>query len=71
MKLDDEREHQWRMVFKENDGGVNYKKALIHAKRGDVYMNQKENLITDGYSVGFFSSNWKKFIWEVVDDHIV
>ena len=33
INLDDERERHWRMIFKENDGGVDDKKALIHTKR--------------------------------------
>ena len=39
VKLDDERKHQWRIFFKDNDGGVENKKALIHYKRWDVSMN--------------------------------
>ena len=41
VNLDDERECHWRMVFKENDGGVDDAKELIHAKRWDVYVNEK------------------------------
>ena len=36
---DNEREHHWRMVFEENEGGVDNEKALIHAKRWDLYVN--------------------------------
>ena len=32
--LDNEREHHWRMVFED-------KKALLHAKRWDIYVNEK------------------------------
>ena len=39
--LDDERERHWRMVFEDNDGGVDNAKELIHAKRLDIYVNQK------------------------------
>ena len=30
-----------RMVFEDNDGGLDDKKALLHAKRWDVYVNEK------------------------------
>ena len=33
VNIDDERERHWRNVFKDNEGGVDYKKALLHAKR--------------------------------------
>ena len=41
MKLDYERERHRRMVFEENDGGVNDQKATINTKGLDVYMNKK------------------------------
>ena len=40
VKVDDEREHHWRMVFGENDGRVDNNKALLHDKRWDVYVNK-------------------------------
>ena len=39
--LDDERERHWRMVFEENDGGVDDAKALLHDKRWDIYVDEK------------------------------
>ena len=39
--LDDKMERHWRMVFEENDGGVDDVKALLHAKRWDLYLNEK------------------------------
>ena len=33
MKLDNERERHWRMLFKDNDAGLDNKKALIRANR--------------------------------------
>ena len=36
VNLDDDRERHWRMVSGDNDGGVDDKKALLHA-RGGVY----------------------------------
>ena len=40
VNLDDERERHWRMVFEDNDVGVDNAKALIHAKRWDIYLNE-------------------------------
>ena len=40
VNLDDDRERHWRMVFKDNYGGLDDKKALLHAKRWDVYVNE-------------------------------
>ena len=51
VNLDDERERQWRMVFEDNDGGVDDANALLHAKRWDIYVNEKENIIKGGYLV--------------------
>ena len=59
------------MVFEDNDGELDDENALLHAKRWDVYMNEKENLFKVGYLVEVFSHNRKKVLWEVVDDHIV
>ena len=41
VNLDHERERHWRMVFGNNCGGVDDKKALLHAKRWYVYANEK------------------------------
>ena len=41
VNLDDEKERHWRMVFEYNDGGVDDAKAFLHAKRWDVYANEK------------------------------
>ena len=57
VNLDDEREHHWRMVSKDNDGGVDDKKSLLHANRWDVYVNEKENIIKVGYLVEVVGSN--------------
>ena len=34
--LDNERERHWHMVFEDNNGGVYWTKALLHAKKWDV-----------------------------------
>ena len=39
------------MVFEENNGGVDDAKALLHAKRWDIYVNEKEKIVKGGYSV--------------------
>ena len=71
VKLDYEIYHRCRMVSKDNDVGVYDKKALLHAKRWDVYVNKKEHLIKGGYLVKKFGSDGEKVIWEVVDNHVV
>ena len=59
------------MVFKDNDGGVDDEKALLHAKRWDVYVNEKEKPFKVGYSVEVFGHYGKKVLWEVVNYHVV
>ena len=39
--LDDYRERHWRMVFEENNGGVDGTKALLHANRWYVYNSEE------------------------------
>ena len=63
VNLDNEREPHWRMVFEENDGGVDYAKALLHAKMWDVYFNEKEIIVKVGYLVGFVGHDGMKVIW--------
>ena len=43
INIDDERDRHWRNVFEDNEGGVD-EKALLHAKRWYLYLNEKENL---------------------------
>ena len=59
VNLDNEREHHWRKVFEDNDGGVDDKKALLNAK------------MWDGYLVEVVGHDGKKVILEVVGDHVV
>ena len=67
----DKRERHWRMVFEDNDGGLDDAKALKHAKGWDVSVNEKGNIVKDGYLVGVFGHDGNKVIWEVIDDHVV
>ena len=46
-------------------------KALLHAERWDVYMNNKKALIKGGYCVELSGSDGNKFLWEVVDNYVV
>ena len=41
VNLDDKRERQWRMIFEYNTGGVDNAKALLHAKRWYICVNEK------------------------------
>ena len=40
VNIEDKRERHWRNVFEDNEGGVDYKKALLHAKRWGLYVNE-------------------------------
>ena len=47
------------------------KKALIHVKSWDVYINENENIINSGYSVEVVGADRKQFLWKVIEDHVV
>ena len=44
----------------DNEGGVDDKKALLHAKMWDLYVNEKEQLVKGKYSVEVFGHNKKR-----------
>ena len=69
VNIDDKRERHWRIFFEGNEGGVD-EKALLHAKRWDLYLNEKEKLVKGKYSVEVVVHNKKKVLWEVVRDHL-
>ena len=71
MKLGNERECHLGFYFEDNDVGVDSKKALLHAKRLDLYVNEKEQLVKGKYLVEFVGHDKKKVLWEVVDNHVV
>ena len=71
MVLGDERERHWRMVFEDNNGGVDGTKALLHAKKWDVYNSEKEALAKGGYLVEVDDKYRKKVIWDINDDRVV
>ena len=58
-------------VIEDNAGGVDDEKTLLHAKRWDIYVNKRGKLVKGGYLVEVFIHDKKKFIWEVVDDHVI
>ena len=65
VNINDERERHWINVFEDNEGGVD-EKALIHAKRWGLYINEKESLVKGKYSVevvrhekGALGSGWR------------
>ena len=70
VNIDDETEGHCRNVSEDNEGGVD-EKALLHAKRWDLYINEKEILVKGNYSVEVVRHNKKKVLWEVVGDHVV
>ena len=71
LKLDDERERQWRVIFEDNNGGLGDNKTPLHDKRWDVYVNEKKNLIKGDYLVEVVGYDGKKVLWEVVENHAV
>ena len=62
-RLDDEIERRWRMVFKDNKGGLYDEKAILHAKRWGIYTKYKWLLIKGGYSVVVSCYVGKKALW--------
>ena len=46
-------------------------KALLHAKRWDLYLYEKDKLVKGKYSVEVVGHDKKKVIWEGVGDHVV
>ena len=71
VNLDDERERPWRMVFEENYGGVDDAKELLHAKRWDLYVNEKEKLVKGGYSVEVVGRDRNKLLWGGVNNYVL
>ena len=71
VNIDDEREWHWRNVFEDNEAGVDDKKALLHAKSWDLYVNDKEQLVKGKYLVEVVGHDKKQVRWEVVGDHVV
>ena len=43
VRLDDEREHHWRMVLEDNCGGVDNDKSFLPDKRWYVYMKDNKS----------------------------
>ena len=71
MVLNDERERNLRIIFEDNNGGVNGTKALLHAKKWDVCNLEKDVLVKGGYSVKVADKDGKEVIWEFFDNHVV
>ena len=69
--LDNDRERHWRMVFQDNNGGVDRMKSLLHAKKWSVYNSQKEELIKGEYLVEVSDKDRKKVIQKAIDDRVV
>ena len=49
VNIDDKRDRHWRNIFEDNEGGVDDKKSLLHAKRWDLYVNEKGDIVKGGY----------------------
>ena len=63
VNLDAKRKLHWSMVFEASDGGVDDAKALLHAKRWDLYANEKEQLVKGKYLVEVVGHDKKKLLW--------
>ena len=70
ININDKRERHWRNVFEDNEGGVD-EKAFLHAKRLDLYVNEKGKLVKSKYLVEVVGHDKKGVLWEVVGDHVV
>ena len=71
VNIDNKRERHWRNFSGDNEGGVDDKKALLHTKRWDLYLNKKKSLVKCKYSVEVVRHDKKKVLWGVVGDHVV
>ena len=71
MRIYIKREIHQRMVFNDNNGGVDYEKIILHANMQDVYMNKRQSLINCGYSVKVSSSAGKKVVQEVLNNNFI
>ena len=58
-------------MFEEYYGGVEDAKALLHAKRWDIYVNEKEKIVKGGYLVEVVVHDGKKVLREVTNNHAV
>ena len=62
INIDNKRECHWRNVFEDNEGGLD-EKALLHAKRWDLYIYRKDKLVKGKYSVEVVGHDKKKVLW--------
>ena len=66
IRFDEIWEDHWRDLAEEN----NYKKK-IHALRWNVYVKEKEELITRALSVSVPHPKGGKIVWTCVKDHVI
>ena len=71
VKLEYDRERIYRIVFEDIDGEVDDKKALLHANRWNVYVNENQKLIKHGCLLEVVGSYEKKVLWELLDNHVI
>ena len=58
-------------MSEDSDGGVEDAKTLLHAKRWDIFVNEKENILKGGYLLEVVGHDKKEVLWEVVNDNVV
>ena len=59
------------MVFKDNGGGVDNEKSILHAKNWDFYMENNKDLIKGGYCVEVSGYGGNRGLWWVLDYLVV
>ena len=63
VNINNDMERHWRKKSEDNEGGVDEKKALLHAKSWDLYIKEKEILVKGKYLVEVVGNNKKKLLW--------
>ena len=71
VNLYEKMERHWSMVFEDNKGRLDEKKAILRAKRWDACMKNKILQIKCGYYVEVSVYYGKKMVWGLVDNHFV
>ena len=66
IRFDKIREDHWRYLAEENDDKKN-----IHALRWELYVKDKEELITRDFSVSVPHPKGGIIVWTCVKDHII
>ena len=66
IRFNDIREYHWRDIAEENDN-----KKKIHALRWNLYVKEKEELITREFLVSVPHPKGGTIVWTCVKDHVI